>query len=221
MITADANSWIWWSWVGDHTSDIADALREHIVLTVLAIVIGVVIAFPIAVAATRWRWIQPPALSIAGVLYTIPSLALFALLIPWTGLSRTTALIPLVTYTLLILLRNTITGLQGVPPEVTDAADGMGYGPMARLFRVELPLALPTIMAGVRVATISTIGLVTVTALIGLGGLGKLINDGLTRNFHTPLVVGSVLSVALAVIADLVLVAMQWLATPWVRKRAG
>ena len=153
---------------------------------------------PVSLVAVRYRWLQAPAFSIAGILYTIPSLALFAILVPLTGLSRTTALIPLASYTLFILTRNIVTGLEGVPSAVKDAADGMGYGRTARLVKVELPLALPSIMAGIRLATISTIGLVTVTALIGLGGLGQLINDGLNRDFRTPLVVGSVLSVAMA-----------------------
>jgi osmoprotectant transport system permease protein len=166
-------------------------------------------------------------LAITGVLYTIPSLALFALLLPLTGLSRTTALIPLTLYTLLILVRNTVTGLDGVPPEVKDAATGMGYSPSRRLLRVELPLALPAIIAGIRIATVTIIGLVTVTALIGQGGLGALMLDGLQRAFRTPLTVGIVLSLALAVVADLLLVLALRLATPWqragrrTRRRAG
>jgi osmoprotectant transport system permease protein len=151
-------------------------------------------------------------------IYTIPSLALFVMLIPWTGLSRTTAQIGLVGYTLLILVRNTVTGLDAVPAEVREAARGMGFSPTRQLLRVELPLAVPSIVAGVRIATVTTIGLVTVTALIGQGGLGALILDGLTRFFRTPVVVGAVLSVALALVADLALVLVQWVVTPWSRK---
>ena len=132
-----------------------------------------VIALPLALLSVRYRRLYGPVLAITGVLYTIPSLALFALLLPLTGLSRTTALIPLTAYTLLILVRNTVTGLDGVPPDVKDAATGMGYSPSRRLLRVELPLALPAIIAGIRIATVTTIGLVTVTALIGQGGLGR------------------------------------------------
>ena len=186
-------------------------------LTVQAVLLGLVVAVPVSLAAVHWRFLQAPAFSIAGILYTIPSLALFAILVPWTGLSHTTALIPLASYTLFILTRNIVTGLEGVPPAVKDAADGMGYSRSARLVKVELPLALPSIMAGIRLATISTIGLVTVTALIGLGGLGQLINDGLQRDFRTPLVVGSVLSVLLAFVADVLLLGVQRLATPWAR----
>jgi osmoprotectant transport system permease protein len=216
-VLADNQPWVQWSWVGDHGDLILSLLREHIVLTVQAVLLGLVVAIPVSLAAVRWRWLQAPAFSIAGILYTIPSLALFAILVPWTGLSHTTALIPLASYTLFILTRNIVTGLEGVPPSVKDAADGMGYGRAARLVKVELPLAFPSIMAGIRLATISTIGLVTVTALIGLGGLGQLINDGLTRDFRTPLVVGSVLSVLLAIVADVLLLGAQRVATPWAR----
>ncbi len=214
---AASDPWVRWDWVSSHGDEIMSALREHLVLTVEAVLLGLIVAVPVSLVAVRCRWLQAPAFSIAGILYTIPSLALFAILVPLTGLSRTTALIPLASYTLFILTRNIVTGLEGVPPAVKDAADGMGYGRTARLVKVELPLALPSIMAGIRLATISTIGLVTVTALIGLGGLGQLINDGLNRDFRTPLVVGTVLSVAMAIAADLLLVGVQKLATPWAR----
>jgi osmoprotectant transport system permease protein len=157
---------------------------------------------------------------VTGVIYTIPSLALFALLVPWTGLSRTSAEIALVGYTLLILIRNTVTGLASVSPDVREAATGMGFGPTAMLLRVELPLAVPAVIAGVRIATVTTVGLVTVTALIGQGGLGQFILDGFTRDFKTPLVVGAVLSVALAVGADVALLGLQWVLTPWSRRKA-
>jgi osmoprotectant transport system permease protein len=219
-VLADAESWIWWDWVGDHTSDISAALREHLVLTLWAVGLGLLISFPLAVLISRWRWLEPPVLSVTGVLYTIPSLALFAALVPWTGLSRTTAIIPLVSYTLLILLRNIGAGLASVPADIRDAATGMGYSPVARFLRIELPLAVPAIVAGVRVATVTTIGLVTVTAVIGLGGLGSLILDGLQRDFKTPLVVGSVLSVLLAVGCDIALAGVQRLATPWSRRKS-
>jgi len=153
------------------------------------------------------------------VLYTIPSLALFALLIPWTGLSLLTAEIGLVSYTLLILIRNVVAGLQAVPPDVLDAARGMGFSRRQVLWRVELPLATAVILAGVRVATITTIGLVTVTALIGRGGLGFLILQGIQQFFSTPLIVGAALSVLLAVIVDALLVLIERLATPWTRVR--
>jgi osmoprotectant transport system permease protein len=149
----------------------------------------------------------------------VPSLALFAMLVPWTGLSRTTAEIGLVGYTLLILIRNIVTGLDAVPDEVREAARAMGFTGRRRLLRIELPLAVPSIIAGIRIATVTTIGLVTVTALIGQGGLGQLILDGLIRDFRTPLVVGTVLSIALAVVADVGLVGLERLITPWARGR--
>jgi osmoprotectant transport system permease protein len=211
--------WLYWPWVQDHTDEIRDRLVEHVELTVLAVLFGLAIALPLALLSVRYRRLYGPVLAITGVLYTIPSLALFALLLPLTGLSRTTALIPLTLYTLLILVRNTVTGLDGVPPDVTDAATGMGYSPSRRLLRVELPLALPAIIVGIRIATVTTIGLVTVTALIGQGGLGALMLDGLQRDFRTPLTVGIVLSLTLAVVADLLLVLALRLATPW--RRAG
>jgi osmoprotectant transport system permease protein len=221
LFAASTEPWVRWDWLSRHTDDILRALREHVVLTGLAVGIGLLIAFPLALLIRRWRWLQAPLLSLTGILYTIPSLALLALLVPWTGLSRTTAEIALVSYTLLILIRNIVAGLDGVPADVREAAAGMGYGRTRQLVRVELPLAVPVIVAGIRIAVVTTVGLVTITALIGQGGLGQLILDGLTRDFRTELVVGSVLSVALATVADLSLVGIQRLATPWARRRRG
>ena len=211
--------WVRWDWVSRHTGTIVHALNEHLVLTGLAVGIGLLISAPLALLARRWRWLQTSILSMTGILYTIPSLALLALLVPWTGLSRTTAEIALVSYTLLILIRNIAAGLDSVPAEVREAATAMGYGPLRELVFVELPLAVPVIVAGIRIAVVTTIGLVTVTALIGQGGLGQLILDGLQRDFRTEVVVGSVLSVAVAGVADISLVTVQSLATPWTRAR--
>ena len=213
--------WIDWDWVGRHLDDIEAATREHIELTVLAVGIGLVVSFPLGLLSARWRRWYAPVMWFSGLLYTIPSLALFVFFIPITGLSRTSALIGLVIYTLLILIRNLVAGLDAVPPDIKDAATGMGYGGAARLLRVELPLALPTIIAGVRIATVTTIGLVTITAYIGQGGLGQLIRQGLEQDFTSPLYIGSILSVALAVVADLLLLLVQRLATPWARARAA
>jgi osmoprotectant transport system permease protein len=214
------DEWIRWSWVADHTDDIGAALREHIELTLAAVALGLVLSLPLGILAAQHRWFLGPVLSMSGVLYAIPSLAAFGLLGPVTGyLSFTTALLPLASYTLLILTRNVVAGLDDVPDEAKDAATGMGYGRWQRLVRVELPLALPAIVAGIRIATVSTIALVTVAFLIGRGGLGDLILDGVRRDFRTPMVVGSVLSIALAVTADLLLVGLQRLATPWARAR--
>ncbi len=214
-----AQPWVDWAWVRSHRELVLELLREHVELTVLAVLVGLVLSVPLALAARRWRRLYPPVLVGTGILYTIPSLALFALLVPWTGLSRTTALVALVSYTLLILVRNIVAGLDGVPPDVVEAATGMGYGGVRRLVAVELPLALPSIVAGVRIATVTTIGLVTVAALIGHGGLGQLILDGLTRDFRTPLAVGSALSVAIAAVADLALLGVQQRLTPWARRQ--
>jgi osmoprotectant transport system permease protein len=205
-------------WVRDNWDDVLEpALLQHIKLTVIAVAVGFVIAFACALVARRLRIFERPFDLISALLYTIPSLALFQLLVPLTGLSVTTVEVALVSYTLLILFRNIMVGLRAVPVDVREAARGMGMSGRQILWRVELPLALPSIMAGIRLATISTIGLVTVTALIGLGGLGQLINDGLNRDFRTPLVVGAVLSVAMAIAADLLLLGVQKLATPWTR----
>jgi osmoprotectant transport system permease protein len=212
-------SWIWWDWVGRHGDTLYRAGREHVVLTAWAVAIGLVIALPLGIVAWRYRWFQAPVLGVAGAIYTVPSLALFAMLVPVTGLGRTTSEIGLVGYTLLILIRNVVAGLDGVPDEVREAATGMGFTPLRTLLRVDLPLAVPAIVAGIRIATVTTIGLVTVTALIGQGGFGQLIYDGLLRDFRTPLVLGTVLSVALAVVADAVLVLAERVLTPWSRAR--
>ncbi|MBV8235306.1 MAG: ABC transporter permease [Acidimicrobiia bacterium] len=210
-----------WDWVSSHTGDILHALRDHVVLTVIAVVVGLLIAVPLALIARRWRWFEAPVLSATGILYTIPSIALLALLVPWTGLTRTTAEIALVSYTLLILIRNIVAGLAGIPADVREAAQGMGYSRLRQLMRVEFPLALPVIIAGIRIAVVTTIGLVTVTALIGQGGLGQLILDGLYRDFRTEVVVGSALCVALALVADLALVGIQRVSMPWTRKKGS
>jgi osmoprotectant transport system permease protein len=207
-----------WDWVRDHGDDILAATRQHVELTLIAVALGLLISLPLGLAARKWRRSAGPILGLTGVLFTIPSLALFALLVPVTGLSRTTAEIGLVGYTLLILVRNVVAGLDGVPDDVREAAVGMGFRPLAQLVRVEIPLAIPTIVAGIRIATVTTIGLVTVTGLIGQGGLGAFIIEGINRDFRTPLVVGSVCSIALAVVADVALAGAARLLAPWSRR---
>lgn len=215
------DSFLWWDWIGRHTDDITSAVTTHLRLTGIAIGLGLALSVPLALVARRYRRTQGAILGITGTLYTIPSLALFFLLGPLTGYtSIVTAEIALVSYTLLILIRNIVAGLDSVPEDVREAARGMGYAPVRQLVRVEIPLALPGIMAGLRIATVTTIGLVTVAAVIGQGGLGQLIlDDGLQRDFTTPVVVGTVLSVALAFVADLALLGVQRLLTPWSRTR--
>ena len=206
-----------WDWVTGHLDEIAQRLAEHVELTVIAVGVGFVIAFGLALLVVRRPGLEAPVTFVTGTLYTIPSLALFVLLIPYTGLSLLTAEIGLVSYTLLILIRNIVRGIRGVPADVREAATGMGYTTRDRLWRVEIPLALAAIIAGVRVATISTIGLVTVTALIGQGGFGYFILIGIQRFFSTELLVGAVCSVGLAIAADGLLVLLQRRLTPWVR----
>jgi osmoprotectant transport system permease protein len=206
-----------WDWVLSHLGDVAQRLGEHLLLTGLAVLVGCLLALFLTIQILQRPRLYGPILGVSGILYTIPSLALFALLVPITGLSLLTAEIGLVGYTLLFLIRNAVEGVRSVPADVRDAALAMGYTPRQSRWRVELPLALPVIMAGIRVATVSTIGLVTVTALIGQGGLGYFILEGLQRFFSTPLIVGAVLSVALAVAADAALVLVQRWVTPWTR----
>ncbi len=204
-------------WVARHLDDIAHRGLQHLQLTVIAVVLGLTASMLIALAVLRWRRLYPPVLAVTGLLYAVPSLALFALLVPVTGLTVTTAEAALVGYTLLILIRNIVSGVDSVPADVKEAAVAMGLGRGRLLWEVELPLALPVIMAGLRIATVTVIGLVTVTALIGLGGFGALILDGIRRGivFPTPVVVGTALSVAMAVVLDLVLLGVQRMLTPW------
>lgn len=196
------------------------ALRQHIVLTLIAVVLGFVISTALALIAYRRGWFERPVLIVTSILYTIPSLALFELLVPVPGfgLSRTTAEVALVSYTLLILFRNTLTGLREVPPEVRDAARGMGMGPMRSLLRVELPLALPAIIAGLRIATVTVISLATVAALIDNEGLGAPILTAISDEvFKTELIAAGGMAVALALAADGLLVLLQRRLTPWAR----
>ena len=206
-----------WEWVFDHLDEIQTQGIEHLKLTFVAVGLGLLISFPLAVLAHRRKRFYIPLTVATGVLYTIPSLALFAILTPFTGLSFTTAEIGLVSYTLLILIRNIVTGLAEVPADVREAATGMGYSQNQLLWRVELPLALPVIIAGVRIATVTTIGLVTVTALIGQGGFGYFILLGLSRFFSTATLLGAGLSVILAVTMDRLLIFVERRLTPWAR----
>ena len=204
-------------WLASNLDELALRGAEHVQLTLIAVVVGFVIAFALSLLILRVPRAEGPITAVAGTLYTIPSLALFAMLIPYTGLTIVTAEIGLVGYTLLILIHNILRGIRGVPADVREAAVGMGYTAREILWRVELPLAAAVIIAGLRIATVSTIGLVTVTALIGQGGFGYHILVGLQRFFFTQLVAGAVLSVALAVVADALLVLVQRRITPWTR----
>lgn len=209
-----------WDWIFDRLDVVWARTWEHLSLTGMAVGIGFGIAMVMALVAIRWRWSYEPLAAFTGLLYAIPSLALFLILVPiWGFGSIVPPLTALVSYTLLILLRNIVAGIDGVPEAVREAADGMGYRRWQRLLRVDFPLAVPAIIAGLRIATVTIIGLVTVTALVGMGGYGALITDGLRRNFPTPIVLGSGLSIAMAIAFDLLFVLAERLAAPWVRRR--
>lgn len=206
-----------WAWIADHLDDLAGRTVQHFVLASVAVGVGFAVSLALAIVAVRRARLRTVLVGASGVLYTIPSLALFAALVPITGLSLLTAVIPLTLYTLLIFMRNTLAGLDGVSPEVLEAADAMGYSGRIRLLRVELPLALPLIVGGIRLASVSTIGLVTVSGILGdrFGGLGFFIFEGYRRSFPTEIWLGAVPSIALAIVVDLVLVAVQRRLSPW------
>ena len=214
------NPWFDAGYVVDNWETILRYLGEHVRLTVAAVLLGAAIALPLALLARRSRLLSGSVLGISTVIYTIPSLAMFAFIFPFTGLSSTTVLIGLVAYSLVILVRNFLAGLQGVPDDVREAARGMGYGPMRRFVQVDLPLALPAFMAGLRIATVSTVALVTVGVITGNGGLGQLIVGGFNANFYrAEIVTGTVGCVLLALVADVLLAGVERLLTPWTRVR--
>lgn len=206
-----------WAWMVDHLDDLADRTIQHVVLTAVAVGIGFAISLGLSLLVVRRSRMRATIVTISGILYTVPSLALFAVLVPITGLTIWTALVPLVLYTLLIFMRNILAGLDAVSPDVIEAADAMGYTPGGRLARVELPLALPLIVGGLRLASVSTIGLVTVSGILGdrFGGLGFFIFD--RPSFPTEILFGAVPSIALAIAVDLLLQAVQRRLTPWSR----
>lgn len=210
-----------WSWVGRNLDDIWEYTLQHLYLTAIAIGVGLLVSMLLAAVALRWRGAYAPISSFGGLLYTVPSLALFAVLIPFTGIGVLTAEIALVSYTVLILVRNIYTGITGVPGEIVEAAAGMGYRPLRRFIQIELPLAAPVIVAGIRIATVTVVGLVTVTSLLGLGGLGFFILDGFRRSilFPTEIILGTVLSAVLAAIFDLGLLGVERVLTPWRRRK--
>lgn len=220
LLAEATNPIIRWEWVVDEWDQVWEAIVEHVTLTVLAMALGMVVSSVLAAIALRYRWTMTPITATTSLIYTLPSVALFALLAPVFGnLSRWTAVLPLAGYTLLILVTNIVAGFQSVPPSVRDSADGMGMSAARRVWTVDLPLAIPYIVTGIRIATVSTVGLVTVAAIIGQGGLGRLIFSGLRRAFWTPMTVGASLSIILALVLDaVILVIGLWLA-PWQRRR--
>lgn len=216
------NPWFSWSYVTSNADTILSALRSHVVLTAESMVIATVVSIPLAIVAYWVRPLASPILGVSAVLYTIPSLALFAFLAPFTGIGVSTVLIGLVLYALLLIIRNTLVGLQQVPNDVLEAADGMGYSRLGRLWHVELPLALPGIITGVRLAAVSTVALVTVGVVVGQGGLGQLIEAGLNNNYYRAEVsTGVILCVALGLALDLIIALLGRMLTPWARRRAA
>ncbi|MBB3042738.1 ABC transporter permease subunit [Nocardioides soli] len=215
------NEWFCRQYLQDYRSEIVDATVEHIQITIAAVVLAVLIAFPLALVARRLPRLESSILGVSTALYTVPSLALFPLLVPFTGLTATTVVIGLAIYALTILVRSMLEGLRSVPDEVRESATGLGYGATRRLLRVELPLALPVMMGGLRVATVSTVALTTVGTIVSFGGLGNMISDGVLTNFRAELMTASILCVVLAVVLDLLIVGSQWLLTPWTHGKAA
>jgi osmoprotectant transport system permease protein len=215
------NEWVCPRYVTTRSQDLWSSTLEHLYITGVSVLLGVLVAVPLAIVAQQWRRARPLTLGVSTALYTVPSLALFSLLLPFTGLSAATTITGLVVYSLTILVRNMLAGFDAVDDEVLEAARGMGFGRWRMLVRVQTPLALPASFAGLRVATVSTIALTTVGTIVGNGGLGDLITRGLRANFRAEVLTASFLCVVLAIAADLLLLLVQRQLTPWRRGRAA
>ncbi|MFE7400350.1 ABC transporter permease [Streptomyces sp. NPDC057557] len=214
------NDWLCGAYLTSRREILWDAVVQHLELTAVSVLLGLVLAVPLALAARRRRWAAVPVLGVTTILYTVPSLAMFSLLLPVYGLSASLVVAGLVLYSLTLLVRNILAGLRAVPAETRQAARGMGYGPVRLLVAVELPLALPAAMAGLRIATVSAVSLVTVGAIVGYGGLGNLIYSGMNTYFKAQVLTASVLCVVIAVAADVLLLLAQRILTPWTRRRS-
>jgi osmoprotectant transport system permease protein len=204
-----------WSWIPSNGSLIWQLTRENIYIGVVPALYGLAISLPLGIVAARWRWFYPPVLTLVNVVYAIPALALFIALIPSLGLTNTNVIVALTLFSLCVILPNVVAGLRGVPDPVRQAATAMGYGPLRRLVTVELPLAVPVIIGGLRVGVVSSISLASVGQLIGVSSLGYLFTDGEQRSFPTEIYVGLVLIIALALACDLILVGVRRALTPW------
>jgi len=204
-----------WSWIPQNAAMIRQLTLENAYLGIVPALLGLVISLPLGIACARWKWFYPPVLSAASVLYALPSLALFIVLIPYTGLTDTTVIIPLTLFSLCVLVPNVVDGMRSVPESVRQAATAMGFGALRRLVQVELPIAIPVVIAGLRVAVVSSISLASVGQLIGVSSLGYLFIDGYQRDFPTEIIVGGALIIALALVCDLVLVLARRALTPW------
>ena len=212
-----------WDWISRHLDDVGTRTLQHLELVLIPLALGFVVSLFLAIWAVRQPRVYGPLLAVSGLLYTIPSLAAFAFLRAIFGLSLITAIIPLTTYTLLILIRNNAEGFRAVHADVLEAAEAMGYTRWERLRRIELPLAVPLMIAGIRLAIVTLIGLATVASILGdsFGGLGQFITEGLQTFFPTKIYLGAVLSIALAFIADFLLIRLEKRLTPWAQARAG
>ena len=215
-----SNDWICGRYYSSRASELASAIGQHLLIVLVSVALGFVIAFPLALLARRYRKLEWSVTGTTTAIYTIPSLALFSLLVPLSGLSITTVIIGLALYSLTVLVRALLDGLRAVPADVKESAIGMGYSPGRMLMKVELPLALPSMMAGLRVATVSAVALTTVGAIVGYGGLGGLLIEGNDSDFKAQVLATSVLCVLLAISLDLILVGVQRVLTPWSRTAA-
>ncbi|GAB3172921.1 hypothetical protein GCM10027059_43000 [Myceligenerans halotolerans] len=211
-----ANPWFSWTYVVENANTLWEHTAQHAVLTVQSVAVAALIAVPLGILVSRVRWLSGIVIGTAAVLYTVPSLALFAILAPLLGIGRTPVFIGLVAYALLVILRNTVAGLDGVDPGVLDAARGLGYGPARVLVHVSLPNALPSVVAGLRLATVSTVAMVTVGVVVGYGGLGQLMFQGFRNNFYRAEIMAATLAcVLLAVVLDVAIWAGGRALTPW------
>jgi osmoprotectant transport system permease protein len=215
------NDWVCAEYLRTRADLLTEAVLEHIWITALSVLLGLALAFPLALLARRYRRLEGIIVGTTTAIYTIPSLALFSLLLPMTGISATTVVIGLTLYSLTILVRNVLEGLRAVPADVRESALGMGYGRARLLVGVELPLSVPAVMAGLRVATVSTVALTTVGSIVGYGGLGDLLLSAVDSQFKAQVLTAGVLCVVLAVAFDLLLVATQWVLTPWTHRGAA
>jgi osmoprotectant transport system permease protein len=213
------NHWFCADYLVDRHTELVDATVQHLWITVVSVVLGLVVALPLALLARRYERLEGGILGIATGLYTIPSLALFPLIVPFTGITPLTVIVGLALYSLTILVRNTLEGLRSVPEEVRESATGLGYSPARLLVSIELPLALPVIMAGLRIATVSTVALTTVGAIVAYGGLGNLLASGVTEDFKAQIMAASIICVVLAVGLDALLLGAQRILTPWTTER--
>jgi osmoprotectant transport system permease protein len=213
------NHWFCADYLADRHAELVDATVQHLWITVVSVVLGLVVALPLALLARRYERLEGAILGVATGLYTIPSLALFPLIVPFTGITPLTVIVGLALYSLTILVRNTLEGLRSVPEEVRESATGLGYSPARLLVSIELPLALPVIMAGLRIATVSTVALTTVGAIVAYGGLGNLLASGVTEDFKAQIMAASIICVVLAVGLDALLLGAQRILTPWTTER--